>query len=292
MSVRKFYLTNSLNKTYEFTNAQVEHFLNSPQGLGFSKSISTLRLGDEEIKNSEEYSMPNVSGDILFYAKREQAYQDYLEFMDFIRLGGLKLYYTPPNTLYPYYIECEILQVDKTEYDTSGYLSCPVSIYGLTFWQNSQENILTSKNEEANEGKYYPLVRDYYYGGNALSDIQIEVEGQVEIGFVLEIKGNCINPQFVAKQNDITYGKLKLDGTFDYVKIDTNEISENIYLEKDGASLTNPYQYQDLSIADGIASITFFKLKVGSNKLAFSCDNLKDFDGEVIISWKDKRVSI
>lgn len=292
MSVRKFYLTNSLNNKYEFTNAQLEHFLNSPQGLGFTKSISTLRLGDDELVMSEQYSMPSISGEILFYASRKQAYQDYLEFMNFIRLGGLKLYYTPPNMLYPYFIDCEIVQVDKTEYSTDGYLNCPISIYGLTQWQNSQESTIKVNNENSNNGKHYPLVRNYFYDGNSLSDIKLEVNGQVEVGFIFEIVGNCTNPQLIVKQNDVAYGKIKLDGTFDYVRVNSDDVNEEIYLEKDGASLTNPYQYQDLSIADGIANITFFKLKVGSSKIAFSCDNQKDFNGHINIIWKDKRVSI
>lgn len=236
--------------------------------------------------------MPNVSGEVLFYASRINAYQEYEDFMDFIRLEPIKLYYLPPNLTSPYYIDCEILQVDKTEYSTSGYLSCPITIQALSFWQNSQENILNIANEESNDGKYYPLVRDYYYQGLALSDIQLNINGQVPIDFILEVNGKCINPTFVVSQDGIAYGKIKLNGTFDYIKINSNEINEQIYLELNGASLTNPYQYQDLSIADGTADITFFKLKVGSSQASFNCDNLSSFDGTVVISWKDKRVSI
>ena len=290
--VRQFYLENSLGKRYELTNKNFKHFLNEPEGFGFSKSLDVLRLGNNELITNEQYSMPNISGDILFYDDVEKAYQDYLEFVNFVRYSPLKLYYLPPNLLFPYYIECNITQVDKSEYKKEGFLSCPITIYGYTLWQNSQENILTVSNNENKDGKYYELIRPYHYSGNSLNSIEINNIGDVPVGFVFEILGSVTNPRLVATQNGSIYGQLKLNGTFDYIMIDSNDLTETIYLENKGIVITNPLSYQDLSIADGVSDITFFKLKIGESKLSFSCDKLSSFEGIVNFKWKDKKVSI
>lgn len=290
--IRQFYIENSLGKKYYLTNKNFKHFLNEPEGLGFSKSLTTLRLGDDELITDEQYSMPSVSGSILFYDTVEKAYQDYYEFINFIRYSPLKLYYQPPNLLFPYYIECSLVQVDKGEYSTSGYLSCAVSFYGNTLWQNSQESSLTVTNSESSDGKYYELVRPYHYSGNSLNSIRINNNGDVPIGFEFEIEGSVTNPRLTAIYNDVIYGLLKLNGTFDVVKVNSNDIEESIYLENNGSVVTNPLSYQDLSIADGVASITFFKLKVGESRLSFTCDKPSSFEGNINFKWKDKRVSI
>ena len=289
---RQFYLENSLGKKYELTNKNFKQFLNEPEGLGFSKNLNVLRIGNDELITDEQYSMPSISGEVLFYDNLENAYQDYLEFINFVRYSPLKLYYLPPNMLFPYYIECSITQVDKSEYQRVGYLSCPVTFYGYTLWQNSQESNLVVSNSENKDGKYYELIRPYHYAGNSLNSIEINNTGDVPIGFVFEVVGSVTNPRLIASQNGIVYGQLKLNGTFDYIRVDSNDLTESIYLENNGTVITNPLSYQDLSIADGVSDITFFKLKIGESKLSFSCDKISSFEGNVSFKWKDKKVSI
>lgn len=289
---RQFYLENSLGKKYELTNKNFKQFLNEPEGLGFSKNLNVLRIGNVELITDEQYSMPSISGEVLFYDNLENAYQDYLEFINFVRYSPLKLYYLPPNMLFPYYIECSITQVDKSEYQRVGYLSCPVTFYGYTLWQNSQESNLVVSNSENKDGKYYELIRPYHYAGNSLNSIEINNTGDVPIGFVFEVVGSVTNPRLIASQNGIVYGQLKLNGTFDYIRVDSNDLTESIYLENNGTVITNPLSYQDLSIADGVSDITFFKLKIGESKLSFSCDKISSFEGNVSFKWKDKKVSI
>ena len=292
MEYRQLYIENSLGNKYYLSNKKFKHFLNEPNGLGFAKSLTTLRIGDDELITDDKYSMPSVSGSIYFYDKTEKAYQDYLDFINFVKYTPLKLFYKPPNLLFPYFIECYLTQIDKSEYSKEGYLSCPVTFYGYTLWQNSQENVLTVRNAENNDGKFYELIRPYHYAGNSLSSIIINNTGDIPIGFVFEVKGKVTNPRLIATQNGVVYGQLKLNGTFDYVKIDSNDLTESIHLEYNDAIITNPLSYQDLSIADGKSMLTFFKLKVGESRLSFSCDKISSFEGDVNFKWKDKKVSV
>lgn len=292
MAIRKFWLINSLNKRYDFTLKEKKQFLYNPQGLGFTKTLNTITLGDSVIKTSEQVEMPAITGDVLFYDTVEKAYQDYMDFMNFISFTPLKLYYQPPNTLSSYYIDCEITSVEKGEYNTNGCLQCPISIYGTTLWLDSKETTIIITNALTDVGKHYELIRDYHYAGSTLSNISITSNGHRPTGFVFEIFGDVTNPILNATKDDITYGKIKLNGSFDYVKIDSNDKTENIYLEKDGNVIANAYNYQDLSIADGIANITFFNLEVGESILSFLCDKVDNFDGYLKFTWNDKRISI
>lgn len=290
--VRQFYIENSLGKKYELTNRNFKTFLDSPQGLGYVKNLTTLRLGNQELTTNEQLSMPSVSGTLMFYDKLGNAYQDYIDFIQFARYTPLKLYYQPPNLLSPYYIDCEIVQLDKGEYQREGYLSCAVVFYGTSLWKNSQSYVYEISKVNGEGGKYYDLVRPYYYAGNSLNSIVINNNGDVPVGFTFEINGSVTNPRLTAVQNDVTYGLLKLNGTFDYCKIDSNDTMQSIYLENEDSVIANPLSYQDLSIADGVANITFFKLKAGQSDISFSCDKISAFDGTIKFTWKDERMSI
>lgn len=292
MAVRKFWFINGLGNKFNLTIKEEKHFLSDPTGLGFNKSIATISIGDSEIKTDEAIDMPSVSGNVLFYDKIVEAYQQYFEFIDFLKYEPLKLFYNPPNTVNPYYIDCDVVTLDKSEFTQEGYLSCPITIYGKSLWLDSKETILTAYNELGGEGKYYELERDYSYEGNALQGMILNVNGHLPVGFKYEIYGNVTNPILTAYQNDVKYGICKLDGSFDYVCIDSDDTTESIALKKDDALLANPYSYQDLSIADGVVDVTFFKLKVGESMLSFSSDDGEAFNGYIKLTWKDKRISV
>lgn len=290
---RRFWLINGNNDRYDFTLKEQNVFLHKPMGLGFTKTIETVRIGNSEKKTSEQYELPTVSGNILFLDTVAGAYYAYKEFIKFISYEPLTLHYQTPDTLDSFYMDCDITTVSKDEYEeTLPYLECPATFTGLSLWKNDKELSYTITKGTESGGKHYPLVRDYYYPGSTFSNIKLIVNSTVKVGFELIIDGECVNPQLIASQNDKAYGKLKLDGTFSYIRVNSDDADEEIYLEKDSMELSNPYSYQDPTIADGSADITFFKLPVGTSILSFSCENMSDFNGTVKFRWKDELVSV
>lgn len=290
---RRFWLINSLGNRYDFTLKEHDVFLDSPQGLGFKKTITTQRIGDDEIITDEQYELPTVTGDILFLAANDYAYEEYRNFIDFIKHTPLVLHYQTPNSQYSYYMNCQITNLEKTEYDSDGrYLQCPITFTGNSLWLNAQNTVLEVSNNETGEGKYYPLERPYYYSGSSLTDITLNNLSDIPVGFIFEVIGDVTNPKLTVLQNDVSYGIIKINGSFDYLKVDTNDSSESIYLEKDGNEIANPVSYQDLDAADGISQLTFFKLKVGESRLSFTCDSIASFDGNIKLVWQDKRISV
>lgn len=292
MAVRQFYLENSLGQKCYLADKKYKQFLSEVEGLGFAADLTVVRIGDSEHITRKQIELPGVSGTILFFDTYEKAYQDYDDFVVFTRYTPLKLYYLPPNRLFPYFIEGDIVQLEKGEYLQEGYLACTFSFHGVSYWQNSQETAFVVSNIESSDGKFYDLERPYHYSGSSLNSIVVNNAGDIEIGFEFEIIGNVTNPRLTATQNGVAYGLLKLDGTFDYVKVDSNDVTQSIYLEQNDSVVANPTSYQDMSIKDGVAQLTFFKLKIGESILSFSCDKLSSFDGILRFKWKDLRKSI
>lgn len=297
--VRKFWLENSLGEKFLFTDENSNIFLSDPEGLGFVKNVSTARLGDNERVIASYYNMPSPQGELIFYDRVEQGYEDYDNFINFIMNEPLKFYYQPPNTLEPYYMDCQIMQLDKGEYDEDGAMRCPIIFLGTSMWLNSKETLLKITNTQQDEGKFYDLERPYHYAGQMLNNIVVNVVGNLPADFEFEIYGEVVNPILTATQNGVAYGIIKLDGSFSSndqskpsVYVNSNDIDEEIMLRSGDSVLSNPTSYQDLSIADGVASLTFFKLAVGKSLLSFSCSNINTFTGYINIKWKDKRVSV
>lgn len=291
--MRKFYFTNALGERYLLTDKNFKSFLNTPQGLGFSKSIGTQRLGDSELVTSSYYNMPQPNGEVLFYDKNRE-YQSYFDFIKFLSYAPIKFHYIPSNAIEPYYIDCEVIQLDKSEISyEDGVMHCPIVIYGTSLWKTSNQQSMTLTNEIVGEGKLYDLVRPYNYAGSSLANIEFNNNGTLPTGFIIEIDGAIQNPQLSAYDvNNNRYGILKLNGTYDYVRVNTNDKEQEIYLENNGSVIANPTSYQDLSVADGQSVLTFFKLRVGQSKLVFTGGNIETFDGTVTFRWNNEFISV
>lgn len=287
---RKLWLKNNKGDTFTFTEKNSKVFLNNPNGFGFGKTLTTYNLGNVSKVIGKEINFQTIDGSLLFYNKREQAYQDYFNFVKFISYEPIRLYYLPPNTLNPYYCDCEIINAQKGEYSLSGYLEIPLSIQMTSHWQDAEETIKEYDNTSVGEGKYYDLERPYYYNASNLDDIVLDNNGNDEVGIIVEIIGEVSNPQWTISQNDEVYGSAKINGTYDYVKVNSRDGEQEIYLERNGSAIVNPASYQDLSISGGV--LTFIKLKTGQSKLNFTSGNISTFSGKVRIHLKNSYISV
>lgn len=290
---RKFWLINSLGKKWDFQNKTSKIFLQNPSGLGYSKTVTSTRLGDSKIVSNIQTEMPSPSGELIFYNSTQYGYQSYEDFVEFCAYRPLQLHYLTPNNINSYYIECDVVTVNKGEYSSSGFMSCSISFEGHTFWLNSNTNeLVVNNNNNNNGGKHYKLQRDYYYPTTGYGNINVNIEGQNDAGFELIIDGYCVNPQLTAFYDDTAYGILKLNGEFDNIDVTTYDSNQTITLIKEGSYLSNALSYQDFSVSDGVSTLTFFKLKKGKNLLSFSCGNINEFEGTIKLKWRESRVSV
>ena len=290
---RKLWLVNSLGNTYELSNPENKVFLDGPSGLGFTSVYSSERLGSSELITFTDTRLPDVSGTLLFYLDTNGfVYNEYQNFIQFIKFKPLELHYKTPNQMGSFYSEVIITKLEKSENTKSGIMRCPITFHRTTNWLNDEDFTIILTNTREGSGKNYPVNRPYYYVGTDLSNTPITVRGTDSVGFIFEIEGDVTNPYFALTQNNNRYGVCRINGNYDYLRINSNDYAESIYLENDGVIIANPEQYQDYSVRDGTAYLTWIKLKVGESIFTFNCGNLDTFDGRITIRYKNSYVSV
>lgn len=285
---RKLWLTNNNNETFEFTNKNSKYFLSSIGGMGLAKTLTGYNLGNVSKTLTSNYDFLTITGELMFYDKVNNAYEDYFSFIKFCGKTPLRLYYLPPNTLNAYYVECDVISVAKNEYGTDNIMRCSVSIQPFTHWLTSNEVVVSVDSGVGNGGKNYPLTRPYYYEGTSYSNITLTNEGSNDVGIVVEITGSVTNPTWTLTQDGIVYGTCKINGTYDFVKVNSVDGQQLIYLELNGSAIANPSAYQDLSISGGM--LTFIKLKTGTSTMVFTSGGA--FSGNVKIRYNQSYVSV
>lgn len=294
-NVRKFWLENQDGAIWHFTDEESNTFLNVPAGLGLAVDYAGFRLGNAEIVNYQEYQLNNITGTLLFYKNnRAGIYDDYFKFMQFISKNSLlKLHYQTPNDFNSYYCYCFVAQIDKGELDNNrAVMQCPITFKRQTFWRNDNKNIINIENVVGEDGKHYTLQRPYYYAPSKLNNIRILNKGNAEATLKLTIFGEVTNPTFkIFDNNNNQYGAMRMLGTFDEVMIDSDDLNENIVLKRNGAIITAPYGYQDLSIGSpNQIYVTFIKVKSGASMGVFTYDGI--FTGSLRLEWSDEYASI
>ena len=291
--IRKFWLVNALGNEYHFTDKNSKIFLNQPEGLGFQKSYSVQKVGNSELVTSQQFTLTNITGELLFYANSNGTrYNDYQQFIQFAKYKPLEFHYLTPNDIKSYHCDVLFVQADKSEVSTDGILHVPVTFHRLTEWITDESTTYTLDNSLIGDGKYYDLVRDYTYAGTGLSGTPIYNNGTDDVGMTVIIEGECTNPQFTLTQNGSVYGVCKINGTYDYILIDSVEMTEEIYAEYQGSVITNPEQYQDFTVRNGAAYLTWIKLKVGESIFAFTCGNILTFTGNVKVRVKESYATV
>lgn len=291
MNYRKFWLVNSLGNKYELTDKNIKTFLNTPQGLGFDRKITVQQIGNSEIITSQQFKLTDVTAELLFYAQQNGTiYQDYQDFIQFIKYKPLELHYQTPNEQESYYSEISITSLQKAEISSDGILHCNATFHRLTEWLG-KDVVVELYNTPTGDGKQYPLERPYQYAGTDLSNKPIYNNGTDEIGFILRVEGEIQNMMFTLSQGSDVYGVCKINGTYDFVEINSTEKDETIYLERNGSAITNPRQYQDFSVANG-GYLTWCKLRVGESTFSFTAGNIDTFDGKISLIYKNSYVSV
>ena len=293
MEYRKFWIVNALGNKYQLTDKNSKVFLNAPSGFGLNRSFTSLKVGNSELVTSQQFNLTDITGELLFYSDTNGSkYQDYQDFVQFIKYKPLEFHYQTPNNLVSYFCDILLTQLSKGEVGTNGVLTVPFSMHRLTEWLNDNDYEIVLTNTTSGEGKHYDLVRPYHYAGTDLSNTPIFNNGTDDVGFVIEINGEVQNPQFTITQRGEQYGICKINGTYDYVMLDSVERTESMYLERNGSAITNPEQYQDFTIRNGASYLTWCKFRVGESIFNFTCGNIDTFDGNITIRFKNSFATV
>ena len=295
MKVRDFWLTNADDQTFKLKGNNVSNtvsFLHEPEGLGFSVALTTAKLGNTDIILSEQYQLGSVSGDLIFIGSLPDVYQQYQNLLTFLARKPITLHYLPPNTNDSYRCLVRVVSLDKSEVSyEDGCLHCPIQFYRQGMWFNDTPNVLDATNE-ITDGKSYPLDRPYSYGAVGLENIQLTNAGMTDTSLKVEIFGSVTDPEWsLFDEYNVQYGAAKILGTYTYVRVDSDDIDEEIHLERSGSVIANAINYQDLTVGSPQqVYVTFLKLKPGTSTLMFSLGD--NFDGTVRLTWSNAYVSV
>ena len=303
MGYRKFKLKNSLDQEYLLTDQNFKHFFNSPSGLGLNKDFNLLRLGNRNKVSKREYQFPTVRGELVFYDEsNEDKYDAYNDFIRFASFYPLRLFYYIPSInksqeeAESIYINCEVSSLDKSEVkNNDGTLRVPIQFQTFSFWVSSRESVAIINIDDADKGKFtFPLSFPFAFGTDPLRDLEINSTGTLNCPVIYRIEGECVDPYirfFDEKGNE--YGASKILGTYDYVEVNADEANEYITLRRNGVTIANPVNMQDLTIGNPDEEeffLTFLKAKPGKTKISISFTN--DFKGSIKFIWRDEYATI
>ena len=303
MGYRKFKLKNSLDQEYLLTDRNFKSFFNSPKGLGYSKNLTGIRLGDRFKITKREYEFPKPSGELVFYnSSNEDNYDAYNEFVRFASFYPLRLYYYIPGNnkaeeeADSIFLNCEIENLSKSEITHGdGTLRVPVTFQGTSFWLSGKINDQKIDLESQYEGSFtFELDIPFTFGDDPLRNISMPNLGTLVTPIILKIDGECVDPYVrFFDSNEVEYAACKIIGTYDKVYINSNEDEQEISLQYNGITVANPASKQDLTIGNPDAEdfyLTFLKIKPGTTKATVSFAN--EFDGEMHLIWRDEYASI
>lgn len=290
---RKFWLINSLGNRYDLSERDSSAFFYSPSGLGFRRDYKTEQVGASELVTSQSFSLTDITGTILFHkGSTGDKYQAYQDFIQFIKYKPLELHYKTPNDINDYFCDVLITDVTKTEETPQSVLEAGITFHRLSEWLSANIEPIILTNDAIDDGKHYDLVRDYHYAGAGLSDTVINNIGTDDVGFTIIVEGECSNLHFTLTQGGDTYGVCKILGTYDMIRIDSVDKTESIYLENNGSVISNPEAYQDFTVADGNAYITWCKFRVGETILNITMGNINEFNGKITISFRNSYATV
>ena len=185
----------------------------------------------------------------------------------------------------------EISELGKSEIKPEGYMTCPITFDKMSVWFTDEINTLTRTKRPASVGKAYPLSRPYHYSSIELRNTKIENTGTIDAPITYEIYGRVTNPiVYLYDSRGELYGVSKIVGTYDYVKVVADDLSQDISLRYEDLIYTDAVNYQDLSVSNGEVDVTFLKAKVGVSSMNFALGD--EFDGSVVVSWRSAYVTV
>lgn len=188
--MRKFFLQNAAGETWNLM--RFDAFFHAPDGLGFSQTITSARVGMDYLETDAFLDQHTISGEMVFLD-----YDKYQAFAAFAMLAPLVLTYQPEST--PYFIRCKVQSIGKTEIGAANRLTCPISFLCSGTWYEKTQSIAQSGGS-GDDAKKYPYSYDYTYSDLGAAGALIQ-NGAVESPLVLHIFGAVTDPSWSLIQN-------------------------------------------------------------------------------------------
>lgn len=260
--MRQFYLRNGNGAEYSLMD--VEHWLNSPKGLGLKFKNKYSQVGPSFIRTKAVSNPQNPTGTVIFTGNK--LYDKYQEFVLFTQVEPLILVYNPNGTEYIANVSLEEIKKEEIDVKTST-LQVDVSFKRLTRWRRI---ILQRNDAVVRRGKVYPFSYPYVYGRDAANNVTIESDTTEESPCKITIIGSCENPVWRQYVNGVLKheGKVNVSMTGGQrIVIDTTKTPYSIKkYDSSNNLIADLYQLSDFS------TDRFFFLEKGTNRFSIGHD--------------------
>ena len=192
--IRRFKLVNGSGA--EWNLMRFDAFFHAPDGLGFSKTIRSLRTGYDYIETDAYINQQTITGEMVF-----ENYAVYRAFADFASVGPMTIYYAPLATWYSR--ECTVQQLGKTEIGPQNRIISQIAFICSGLWHET----VSAETElgDIDSPKTYPYGYNYRYFDSRLGEIAIE-NGQVDSPIILHVYGPVTNPTWSLAQGGTVVG--------------------------------------------------------------------------------------
>lgn len=257
---RQFRLINAVGAEYDLCD--LDHAFYSPDGLGFSRNITSVQVGDAFAPVENKLNQQVIKGEMRF-----RSYEEYSAFKEFISSGGLTLAYQPKGFLNVwYYRNVEVERLDKTEIDhINRRLICPVDFLCFSLWYektNAQKTV-----DLTGENTVFPLEFPFMFSDAEKNELVLVNERVTPAPCKIMIDGPCVNPSWVLQQGGrtIATGAVTVSiAAGEKLIVDANIESMRIVKVTVSGSEVNVYQYSDFSTG------RFIRAPTGESRLKFS----------------------
>lgn len=229
--MRKFFLTNAAGE--RFNLMRFDAFFHAPDGLGFSQTISSARVGTDYLETDAYLDQHTISGEMVF-----TEYAVYQAFIAFAMRSPLVLTYMPEST--EYFIRCKVQSIGKTEIGTANRLICPITLLCSGTWfereqayyesqpdtvnvvqtgeivnfkdehiaflesllMNEDDTVTVAYSYSAGGAKRYGYTYNYTYTDSATGGVTIN-NGAIESPLIVSILGPASNPAWSLTQGGV-----------------------------------------------------------------------------------------
>ena len=255
---RQFRLINAAGEEYDLCD--LSHAFYSPDGLGFKRDISSVRVGSAFASVENNLSQQTIKGEMRF-----KSYELYSEFKEFISGGNLILAYQPKGFTRWYYRKVEVERLDKGELDPqTRRLICAIDFLCFSQWYEKDNAKRTI--DLTGENTVFPLVFPFLFSDADKNEVVIINDHVAPAPCKIIISGPCVNPAWVLRQNGktITSGAMTISiAAGEKLIVDANIESMRIVKET-SAGEVNVYQHSDFSTE------RFIYAPTGESKLKFT----------------------
>ena len=261
---RQFKLIDSVGAEYDLCDTA--HAFYSPDGLGFSRNISSVQVGSAFAMVESKLNQQTIKGEMRF-----RDYDAYAAFNAFISAGNsagnLTLGYRPKGFTVWYYRKVEVQRLDKTEIDRQAHrLICPIDFICLSQWY--EKTYAKETIDLTGENTVFPLVFPFVFADAEKNELVLQNERVSPAPCKIIISGPCVNPAWTLKQSgkQIASGAVTISlATGERLIVDANIESMGIIKVTPTEEVeVNVYQLSDFSTE------RFIYAPTGESRLKFT----------------------